>query len=128
MKISKTHQNFAVILYDQRALSHPDEFLGPNWKDVLNFWFFIDTLSPEQFEIAWGRYRNLDPAYCDSAWLLAENAASKTIDVFNVPGAFSATQYHVFGYATCEVIGSHNLLENGNSLVFTDLIISPEWT
>ncbi len=45
MKISTTHQRFVRILSNQRALEHPEEFLGPNWKDILNFWLYLDTLS-----------------------------------------------------------------------------------
>jgi hypothetical protein len=129
MKISKPHQNFADLLNSQRALSHPDEFLGPNWKEVLNFWIYLDTLSLEQFLIASERILNLGAVVQKSAADLARSAALKTITDFNISKAFSAARNHsggVFGYATCELIGSHKLLENGHSLVFTDLIISPE--
>ena len=131
MKISKPHQRFANRLSNQRALSHPDEFLGPNWKEVLNFWIYLDTLSLEQFLIASERIFNLGAVVQKSAADLARSAALKTITDFDVHIAFSAARNHsggAFGYATCELIGSHNLLENGHSLVFTDLIISAEWT
>jgi hypothetical protein len=45
MKISTTHQRFVDLLNDQTALEYPERFLGPNWKDVLNFWIYLDTLS-----------------------------------------------------------------------------------
>ena len=131
MKISKTHQNFADLLNSQRALSHPDEFLGPNWKEVLNFWIYMDILSDEQYLTAIDQYFNLGAVVQKSAADLARSAALKTITDFTIPKAFWAARNHsgaAFGYATYEIIGSHNLLETGHSLVFTDLIISPEWT
>jgi hypothetical protein len=51
VKISRSHRRFALCLEDQTALEYPEDFLGPNWKDVLNFWIYLDTLSEEQIKI-----------------------------------------------------------------------------
>ena len=63
MIYSKTHKRFEYILDNQRALSHPDEFLGPNWRDVLNFWLYLDTLGLEQRELARDLYWKLQPEH-----------------------------------------------------------------
>ena len=78
MKISETHQFFANWLNTQRALSNPDEFLGPNWKDVLKFWIYLDTLSDEQLDIVDSQYCAYYLADKISMIDLAESAANTT--------------------------------------------------
>jgi hypothetical protein len=126
MKISKIHQNFANNLNNQRALSQPEEFLGPNWKDVLNFWFFLDTLSPEQLEIAEDRY---DELLLDDLEIV-DDAAWETFDVCSV--GVGASPYviassidlysdHADYHTTLELIGAHKILEQGKPLVLVPL-------
>jgi hypothetical protein len=47
MKLSKTHNNF--IRYYPDSEVNPENFLGPNYQTVLNFWLWLDTLTKEQF-------------------------------------------------------------------------------
>ena len=54
--ISKTHQRFSERLNDPRVLENPEEFLGPNYKEVLNFWMIFDNLSQEQLRVVKERY------------------------------------------------------------------------
>jgi hypothetical protein len=42
--ISKTHKLFSARLNNPRVLTNPEEFLGENFKAVLNFWILIDKL------------------------------------------------------------------------------------
>jgi hypothetical protein len=127
MKISETHQRYADNLDNQRALSNPEEFLGPNWKDVLNFWLYFDTLSPVQFGTSEEIFLNLDFAVRRSAPRLAQDAAYPVACFSNIRGAFAAAagasegsllSYWVRGWATYELIGSHKILEQGNPLTF----------
>ncbi len=123
MKISKIHQRFANRLGNQRALSHPEEFLGPNWKEVLNFWIYLDTLSEEKLRLSRSSYDNLNPEYCDPACLLARNAALNTVRVFIFNCAFLADPDSGSGNATLELIGAHKILEQGKSLKIVPLFL-----
>ena len=124
MTISETHQNFAWRTNNQRAISHPEEFLGPNWKDVLNFWFFIDTLNREQIGYAERRFWNLDVADRISARNLAANSATDTIMCHSdADEAFLAIPGHAGGNATRELIGSHKILEQGKELKIIQLFL-----
>jgi hypothetical protein len=118
IKISKTHQKFAYRLKDQTALEYPERFLGPNWKNVLNFWFYLDTLSVEDFEIVYDRYWDLDDlsAIKNLAW----KAVKDTIEYYNANEAWCATAGIATRCATCELIGSHNL----KSLNFLPLFLN----
>jgi hypothetical protein len=121
MKISEIHQEFADELNDQRALDYPEEFLGPNWKEVLNFWLYLDTLSLEQIDIAWRRYRNLDEGERFVAFSVADVAAHATLAGNFIDAA--ACEYDEIGDATRELMGVHKILELGKSLTFVPLLM-----
>jgi hypothetical protein len=134
MTYSKTHQRFADRLNNQRALEHPEEFLGPNWKDVLNFWWFLDGFSEEQRKIVWERYQALDDDVWDSARDAADDAACVAAGNACVAAyAACVAAYAAWDaayvaaavslYATYELIGSHRLLEQGKPLTFLLLFL-----
>ena len=119
MKISKTHQRLADRLRGQPALKYPGYFLGPNWKDVLNFWLYLDTLSDEDLEIVFDRYLALDA----DARVYAKNhvwkAAKDTIGFAYANATCHITFTFPGTYTTLELIGSHNL----ESLTFLPLFL-----
>lgn len=53
---SKIHQDLSEYLENPRVLTNPEEFLGPNYKKVLNFWMKLEELSEEQLEVVKRRY------------------------------------------------------------------------
>ena len=126
MKISNTHQNFANrqdFGYQQRVLSHPDEFPGPNWKEIINFWIYLDTLSPEQFNLVERHYLNLDPPVRQ---IIKERA--RWAALYDTPEPISYRVYMsaptcASGFATRELIGTHKLLEQGYPLQCTTLFL-----
>jgi hypothetical protein len=124
MKISETHQLFALWLNNQRALSHPDEFLGPNWKDVLNFWLYLDTLSDEQLNMSRTRFCNLDVVDRVSSWKLAWDISCGVVGGLYINILFpSSTNTHAGG-ATRELIGAHKILKRGKSLMFVPMFLN----
>jgi hypothetical protein len=141
MTYSKAHQCFADRPNNQRALEHPEEFLGVNYKDVLNFWWYLECLSEEQWEIVRQRYRALGYEVRGAAWKAARDAAAAAYyaaaaardaawdaadaaDAWAGAAAWNAAYDAVAtGYATWELIGSHRLLEQGKSLTFLPLFL-----
>ena len=121
MKTSKPHQLFADYLGNQRVLSHPEEFLGPNWREVLNFWMYLDTLSYEQLYMARVLYCNLDVADRDLIW----NAASEVTSRHISNCVYVSTPGHLGGLATLELIGAHKILEQGKELKIVQLFLEP---
>jgi hypothetical protein len=68
MTYSKIHQNFSQRLNQPDALTDPEKYLGPNWKDVLNFWIYLDSLSEHEREAIVERYYALDDDVRDCAF------------------------------------------------------------
>jgi hypothetical protein len=128
MKISKTHQRFADRLNDQRALDYPEEFLGPNWREVLNFWLYIDTLSIEQLNMASDLYWALDRADRNYAVDLANNAAGEVTSDDISHHAYMSAPGWAGGNATRELIGAHKILGQGKPLTFATLLINQNYS
>jgi hypothetical protein len=68
MKISKNHSTFAKYLNDVLLInsiyndtSCLKNNLGKNWKDVLNFWFYVDSLSRSEKKKIHNRFRRINP-------------------------------------------------------------------
>ena len=131
MTYSITRKFFADLLHDQRALEHPEEFLGVNYRDVLNFWWFLDDLSEEQWRIVNEHYCALDDDVSFYAWAAAYDAVAAYV-VSGDAGLASweaAANYASSGYAavnaagdaTMELIGYHKLLEQKKPLTFLSL-------
>jgi hypothetical protein len=118
MKISKTHQNFANCPGNARALRHQEEFLGPNWMDVLNFWIYLDTLSVKQLRIADSRYWALAPALRRGSRDLARKAAEHVTSELILDRVLRFSPNLGAGYAAWELIGAHKILEQGIPLTF----------
>ena len=72
---SKAHQNFSNGLQNPEALTNPQDFLGPNYETVINFWWFMDGLTENQWNEVARRYDALDYAARNAAMSAAMSAA-----------------------------------------------------
>ena len=125
MKISTRHQHLSNELNNLRVLDHPEEFLGPNWKAVLNFWIYLDTLTEEQLKVIRKRYWDMSTVKRDVAYDVAKEAAKKTTSYWlDVYWAYYAS-YGYSAHATLELIGSHELLNQQKPFTFLQLFLNP---
>jgi hypothetical protein len=117
--ISKSHKRFSEYLKTPRVLENPEEFLGPNFEAVLNFWLILDGLSEEQWRVINERYW----AFYDENYSEWDKAINLAIDTsLEVVGwyyaekagyvAYVVTKSAATGWATRELIGMHEILED----------------
>ena len=135
--ISKNHQEFSKSLNNPRVLSNPEEFLGPNFKAVLNFWNIFEELSEDQWITVERRYwdfqDNQPSEWCKArdevfkasketiGWEFAGNAAWAAQDVYNwAAGKFLGWAAY---YTTRELIGMHKLFEQNKPLTFFQMFL-----
>jgi hypothetical protein len=127
MKISKIHQEFSEQLNDPRALTHPEDFLGPNWKDVINFWLYVDGLSVKERKKINRRYFLLEFSsriYWDSVYAAKKVVGNKVLCAAG-DAAYCETGRVIFRDATHELMVHHKLLEQGKSPTFLPLCLNP---
>ena len=129
MNISKIHKRYSERLNNPEVLTNPEEFLGPNYEAVLNYWLILDGLSQDQLKAIEGRYRHFyDNHY--SEWNRATNEAydafEETIGDKFADYADNAS-YVVYGIvslsATRELIGMHKILEQEKPLIFFNMFL-----
>jgi hypothetical protein len=128
MKISKTHQKFSDYLEDPKALTNPEDYLGPNWEDVINFWLYVDTLSASEKRKMGDRYWDLDyhvlKYASDASWVAAKEVVGMNVKSAAWMAAYYVTS-DVFADATNELIAPHKLLEQDKTLLFLPLCLKP---
>ena len=130
MKISKSHKRFSERLSEPRVLTNPEEFLGPNYKAVLNFWSILDDLTKDQWETIKGRYLDFyDKQYSewDKTTDEAIKASYETIGRYFTDNAALAAWNDYYSYAalhaTRELIGIHLLLDQQKPLTFFQMFL-----
>jgi hypothetical protein len=124
MNYSKAHQRFSTELQNPEALTNPQDFLGPNYETVLNFWWTMDSLTETQWKEVVRRYDALDLAAYDAALSAAWSAAWDAAGYAAGSAARYAACYaagSAAGSATYELMGMHTLLNDGKTLLFVPL-------
>jgi hypothetical protein len=125
MSYSKAHQRFSTIIRHSAALSAPQDFLGPNYKTLLDFWWFIESLTVDKLEAVSDRYFEIDFLAKESAYHRASDAAN-IITEYTSDAASCTHNYGKFRSAmgfdvTYELIAMHIILDKGESLMFIPL-------
>jgi hypothetical protein len=127
MKISKTQQRFSEELKEPRSLTNPEDYLGPNWQDVINFWLYVDGLSYEEKykmnKCYWALDRDVRIGACCSSRDAAKEVVGKKVRDASWYATYDVSDWYIFQYATNELIAQHKLLEQGKTLVFLPLCI-----
>lgn len=133
MKISKTHHQLKQILGRAESIVNLPNLLGPNYKTILNFWIFLDTLTQEQWSEINLKYQSLPGETWNNAWSISRLTANRinTYDrvIYNAVGTSTIINNgqiwncarNISRLATRELMCSHVLLEEGKSLVAVPL-------
>jgi hypothetical protein len=107
VKISKTQQSLSDNLENPEVLTNPEQFLGPNWKTVLRFWLYYESLTDEPWNELIRRFWAIDDDTYIRAWALARNASIEVIGKDNRDAVLVAAPYPEV--LTCELIALHKL-------------------
>ena len=127
--ISKSHKRFSQFLNNSRTLESPEEFLGPNFEAVLNFWMILDESTKEQLITVerryWDFYHNQH-----SEWDKVSNevlrASVETIGrEFAGNAGWAAGKFLGWAayYTTRELIGMHKFFEQQKPLSFFPMFL-----
>jgi hypothetical protein len=131
LKISKAHQWFSDYLKEPKVLTNPEDYLGPNWKEVLDFWLYLDGLSEVEKRKMNKSYWALDRDVRIGAWNATKEVVREEVreaawwaGCYSTPSPFPFNLY-ISGLATLELIGKQKLLEQGKTLVALPLCLKP---
>jgi hypothetical protein len=114
MNYSTNHRLLSFWLDNNlEVFEHPEKFLGPNYKMVLDFWTKIDSLTEEQNEEFYQRCERKNNWYVMgySDWCAARSTA------------WDLTLYDdIIDIITYEIMAMPLLMKQGHELVFVPLI------
>jgi hypothetical protein len=119
MNYSKLHKSFADSLNhfysinEQDVLDFPQKYLGPNYKEVLNWWFYWESFNDEQLDVYGKRRSSLDHKSRVKAHYTAEELANEVIVPIVV---------NYLDDEGLELISSHLYLERNIPFTFLPLI------
>jgi hypothetical protein len=127
---STTHQKYAEIMNNDDILTQPEDFLGPNYETVLNFWWHLETLTKEQLELSDIRYYDyklrlqryniiIKYAYnmCESNSLDCALDATRQIS-HGIKQDFC----YIAAPVTYELIALQTILDAGEDLIFVPML------
>jgi hypothetical protein len=127
MTYSKTHERLAD--YAEIELDQVKDFLGPNWKDVLNFWLYLDDLTEETKDKILKFDKNFIHAahqtYIETYLELTGSIVGMTESDCIWEAAYNplcSTAWYCAS-ATYELICSHVILKRGMDLLFFPLFV-----
>jgi hypothetical protein len=108
MELSSTHRSFIDRGYSL-------ETLGPNYKTVLNFWLYLDSLTESQKNIVVTRNSlTYDEGYKARILLFGVVGVSLWDNIlYSMPYAYLEPFY-----ASCELIGMQDILNMGKELTY----------
>jgi hypothetical protein len=121
MNYSKIHQQFAERIDDNRVLEYPENYLGPNYKTVLNYWWYLDSLS-RYYTFVVDCYDDKPVGYGS---FIMEQAS---IITRHQSEAWGATQViskdYWYGWVTVELICMHRILDEEKSFFYLPKIFN----
>jgi hypothetical protein len=131
MNYSKAHQDLAERNGTHEVYDNPENYLGPNYEAVLNFWWYLETLTKEQLLELEGKYSlkqmQYSNRYCEIVdhveelldWGRRATAASASRSlVRNIIGKFPSIPAPV----TLELIALQTILDKGEELIFIPML------
>jgi hypothetical protein len=121
---SSIHTSFAYNLNIQHninkqdVLDNPEKYLGPNYREVLNYWFYVDSLSYEQRKkVYYSRIAKLSLKGRLEAFKIAKELASEIIDC----KFLDCFYYAIFNYCEFEIIAAKLYIKQGIPFTFLSL-------
>jgi hypothetical protein len=123
MNYSKIHQTLRENYLTEEINDYPEQYLGPNYETVLNYWLYLESL-PEITKINYIENSATKP-YGFNSFIVKE----ATLLTPYQAQAWYATQISLnsgewYGWATVELICMHRILDEGESLFYLPKIFN----
>jgi hypothetical protein len=119
MTYSKTHFNLSVNLNNQDILTNPRKYLGPNYKMVLDFWFYVDNNVVSDDLFLSKQNENVE-IYSNGIIQSCDTVDAIVGSTFRIAICRSCPTVYI-SLTTYEIISLYDYIGVGNKLVFLPL-------
>jgi hypothetical protein len=113
--ISRSHKRISEREYEDAILTYPQDYFGPNYRDLLNFWVYYETLSDYQLGEVWEKIWAMDA----DTWRQARAHLRKLSDQSD----WLKVSRDIMSAVEMEICFAHIILEQGESLVFLPIYL-----
>jgi len=121
MNYSKIHQRFQRKFPNENILTSPEQFLGPNYETVLNYWWYLDSL-PRYYTFDSNCYADKPVGYGNFIMGQASIITHFQADAWSSTSDIS--KEYLYGWVTVELICMHRILDEGKSLFYLPKIFN----
>ena len=132
MNCSKAHQNFFNYFQNPETLTNPQNFLGPNYAIILDFWWYLETMTPEQLLDADSKYYSYNIRNSENRYHIIRSRAYGEIGIDRANIAIEATRQisreilldfcYVAAPVTAELISLQTIFDNGEELIYLPML------
>jgi hypothetical protein len=102
---SERHEQFSRMIGNPEVLSQPEKFLGPNYKTLLNFWIYWQSLTRKQKDVYFSKHFPAD----------SFARIQSHFNVMNIPD-------YGFYYIEREIMAAHIIIDSGECLTFLPIL------
>jgi hypothetical protein len=107
------HKLISESLNDPEILTNPEKYFGPNYKILLNFWIYWESLTSKQRFTYYSRVNKLSADIFNEAFVVTRKMVEHSLS-----NQLLITLINL----EWEIIGMHEILEEGKSLTFIPLL------
>jgi|688.fasta_scaffold64537_5 hypothetical protein len=111
--ISQKHRQISIWLNDVGVLTNPEDYFGPNYKTLLNYWIYYESTLEEQRNEYWKKIWDLDGATWERHLNLGFTLALQVCELLA----------NNMNSIEREICAAHLILEQGENLVFLPLLV-----
>jgi hypothetical protein len=131
MNYSKAHRLFRTQWSTEDVFFNPEKYLGQNYAIILDFWWYLETMTREQLEDADARY-DFIPGNSGNRYRSIKEYAIYKLGYASATGAIEVTRQisrgikqdfcHIAAPVTAELIALQTIFDNGEELIYLPML------
>jgi hypothetical protein len=132
MNYSKAHHYFRTKCHTEDVFSSPEKYLGQNYAIILDFWWYLETMTREQLQYADAKYHSYNTRNSENRYRIIRSRAYGEIGEARVNMAIETTRLisreiledfcYVATPVTAELIALQTIFDNGEELIYLPML------
>jgi hypothetical protein len=132
MNYSKAHHYFRTRCGTEDVFFNPEKCLGQNYAIILDFWWYLETMTREQLQYADSKYHSYNIRNSENRYRIIRSRAYGEIGNDRADIAIEATRQisreilldfcYVAAPVTAELISLQTIFDNGEELIYLPML------
>jgi hypothetical protein len=132
MNYSKAHHCFRTRCGTEDVFFNTEKYLGQNYAIILDFWWYLETLTPEQLQDADAMYHSYSTRNSENRYRIIRSHAYGEIGEARASRAIDVTRHisreilldfcYVAAPVTAELISLQTIFDSGEELIYLPML------